>query len=183
MRMLDTAPCDVVQVLDCCFAATAVKSGRHDETKLLDHIHKETPEAAYRGKNEILASCGRDSETAAGRNSSMPLFAEVLGALASKRMPLSVYSWFHEVDSEVVRRNTQNSAQGTPRPRHPPNWYYSPSWKYFPKEIWPRSIILKPKPTTDIAESVGTSGYIYAKIKIEMGRPTGVSYHMDKDMR
>jgi hypothetical protein len=59
VNKLDTAPCDVVQILDCCYGATAIKSKVMDETKMLDHIHQKKPEAEYRGRNEILASCGR----------------------------------------------------------------------------------------------------------------------------
>ncbi|CZR55521.1 uncharacterized protein PAC_05409 [Phialocephala subalpina] len=184
VHKLDTAPCDVVQILDCCYGATAIKSKVMDETKMLDHIHQKTPESEYRGRNEILASCGRDNETAAGSSASMPLFAEVLHTLASKNLPLSIYSWFHEIDSEVVRRNTQNIPD-TQYPRWAQNWYYSPSWKCHPKEIWPRSIVLRPKSATGISESQSSSasGYIYAKIKIEQGRPADVSYYTEEGTR
>jgi hypothetical protein len=207
VKYLDRAPCNVLQILDCCYAATAVKGEAQDEQKL-DHepyqaiyaekngnnavfnlISKDTSETEYLGRNEILASTGRDNPTVSGRHASMYLFAEVLDELARQRAPFSVYSWFHEVDRQVVSKNSQYHRNNRHEERDDKpvqrDWYYTPFWKLHPKETWPRSIVLRPRAIeSPLNQSSSKTEYVYAKIKVENGRPTGVeSYATAEQMR
>lgn len=184
VRKLDAAPCDILQVLDCCFGGTATKSKVLQEANMLDHIHQATAVGDYQGTNEILASTGRDTEAPAGDFNSMRLFAEVLTQLAAEKEPISVYSWFYEVDSEAVRRNTRTLQTIQRNPRKAGKWWHGPSWKCHPKTLWPKSIILRPKSIVEPPRSQDSSdaGYVYAKIKIEHGRPTDVIYYTQKSM-
>jgi len=138
-------------------------------------------DATYKGRNEVLAACGRDTATGTGKNSSMPLFAEVLEQLAKQSLPISVHDWFHEVDSEVVRRNSiTRSLPGKATARE--NWYYSPSWKLHPRESWPRSIMLRPKTAPRPPAAAGRSTYhVYAKISVRDGKFADVAYALDRD--
>jgi len=177
VRELDAAPCDIVQILDCCYSATAIKS------KGIDAIHEETLEAEYCGKNEILASCWRDNPTAAGRNSAMPLFAKVLGTLASKNIPLSVYSWFHEVDSEVVMPKHSKFSEYT-KASIVSELVLQPILEMSPERNIAQEYYAKAEICNEGSEirSSSTSGYILAKIKIEHGRPIDIAYYVEEDM-
>lgn len=105
---LNVSPCDVLQVLDCCFAATATKGDNEKRTaELIGASNMTTQLAEFNGRNETLASCGRDYETWAGRLSSMPLFADVLSQFVpeGKSHPdfVTVDHWYHAIDSQVYK--------------------------------------------------------------------------------
>ncbi|ROW14850.1 hypothetical protein VPNG_03825 [Cytospora leucostoma] len=105
---LNKSPCDVLQILDCCHAATATKGDKIQETTQLIGASNETTQAVeFEGRNETLASCGRDVDTHAGTWSSMPLFARVLADFVpeNKLHPpfIQVDHWYHAIDSEVYK--------------------------------------------------------------------------------
>jgi hypothetical protein len=102
-RALDRAACDVLQILDCCYAATASKArgNKKDTGALLDSINSDAESSEYRGTNEYLASSSRDSVAHAGEYSSMRPFAKELRKLAEQGKPFTVEEWHHSIDSAI----------------------------------------------------------------------------------
>lgn len=103
---LNLARCDVVHILDCCYAAGGTK-GYGETTQAGEDFYQAANSATksdqVRGKNETLAACGRETRAPAGESSSMRLFANVLNELASERNDFSIDDWYHHIDAEVGR--------------------------------------------------------------------------------
>lgn len=103
---LNHARCDVVQILDCCYAAGGTK-GEGDKEEEISKINRaansDTKSEQYFGKNETLAACARESKAPVGEGSSTRLFAKVLDKLAAAETDFSIDDWYHHIDTEVSR--------------------------------------------------------------------------------
>ncbi|KAK6080206.1 tyrosine-protein phosphatase non-receptor type 6 [Seiridium cupressi] len=134
VRSLDAAPCDVLQILDCCFAGFGTKGdAENDDLKRdpLKHLSIESKE--FQGRNEILAACGRDTRTGAGENSSMKLFTQMFEKLASEQNSFTVHKWYHDIETEAGRRSSNRLRWSTPY------------WKMNPRADEPNGIRLTTK--------------------------------------
>ncbi|KAI4687811.1 uncharacterized protein J4E88_003402 [Alternaria novae-zelandiae] len=90
------ATCDVVQVLDCCYAGSAIK-------------------AAPQGRNEILAACDREVSTPCGSDSYMERFTAILLELIQEAKPFSLSTVQERIKIATDHRNVdieQQKAQG-----------------------------------------------------------------------
>ena len=185
-RVLDHAPCDVLQIIDCCFAATATKTrgNRQDADDLLDSLREDAETSEYRGTNEYLASSSRDNIAHAGKYSSMVPFADELRKLAKQGKPFTVQEWYHCIDTEIVERNAKSTANTSNSDDRETRGYSSPAYKLQPKERLGHSIILKPK-NSDLSQQQDSDaeGYVYARVKLVNGYETETVYFTKDQMR
>lgn len=134
---LNRGDCDVVQILDCCYAAGATKGESlvSQETfqaeKLAQAANAATDVPEFQGRNETLAACGRDTKTAAGEHSSMKLFASVLHDLAKKQAEFSIHEWYSHIDTVVGGQPTRQ--------------WCTPYHKMNPPDQSQKSIVLRTK--------------------------------------
>jgi len=91
---LDELPCDVAQILDCCFGGATAK-------------------AAVHGRNEILAAANSQEKTYTGRRSYLKVVNEVIGSLANEKRPFSLETLHNFVDTATRNHNTNGAT------RHP----------------------------------------------------------------
>jgi hypothetical protein len=89
--LLDAAPCDVAQILDCCYAGTAIKG----------HIL---------GRNEILAACDRHETTGVKVDAYIKRVTTALGALAQSAEAFSLWTLHESVQDETQRQNANRGA-------------------------------------------------------------------------
>lgn len=183
-RALDHAACDVLQILDCCFAATATKASRdkEDAEAILDSIHDDTESSEYRGINEYLASSSRDSEAHGGKYCSMGPFADQLRKLSQQEKAFTVQEWHHCIDSAIVESNAQSTATSNYRDRAR-RGYSSPAYKLHPKERLGNSIVLKPKNSDSQRQDLEAEGYVYARVKLVNGYVTETVYFTEDQMK
>jgi len=187
-RALDYAACDVLQILDCCFAATATKGRENKESAgaLLDSIHDDaTKSSEYRGTNEYLASSSRDNRSHCGEYSSMRPFANELRKLAEGGKPFTVQEWYYAIDTAVVESNEITTANTTRETnKRATRGYASPAHKIQPKERARHSIILKPKSSgLSQQQDPDAEGHVYAKVKLVNGEETARVYFTESQMR
>ena len=88
------ATCDVVQVLDCCYAGSAIK-------------------AAPQGRNEILAACDREVSTPCGSDSYMERFTAILLELIQEAKPFSLSTVQERIRIATDHRNVDIEQQKT----------------------------------------------------------------------
>lgn len=128
VQRLNVEECDVLQVLDCCYAGTGTKG--EAERQMLRYPCMETDQDQFRGRNEILASCGRDDSAPSGTFASMRIFASELESLARQNNCFSVDHWYHAIDSHVhvsmVKARKDRSEADAPR------WHATPYRKMNP---------------------------------------------------
>lgn len=105
--LLYEAPCDVAQILDCCYASNAIKTGPQ-------------------GRNEILAACERNVTTPTGEYSYIRRFTVALKQLVNEAIPFSLFTLHERIKAETQKRNgklpvykliPENSDSITLRPR------------------------------------------------------------------
>ncbi|KAK4444251.1 hypothetical protein QBC34DRAFT_187743 [Podospora aff. communis PSN243] len=97
-RNLDTAECDVAQILDCCHAATAAKA----------------PDD--RGRNEILAACVRENRTVAGPYCFSRTVTSALKRLAGEGKPFSFQDLYERVELDTRKINRSGITTTIPSP-------------------------------------------------------------------
>jgi hypothetical protein len=97
-RNLDTAECDVAQILDCCHAATAAKA----------------PDD--RGRNEILAACVRENRTIAGPYCFSRTVTSALKRLAGEGKPFSFQDLYERVELDTRKINRSGITTTIPSP-------------------------------------------------------------------
>jgi hypothetical protein len=186
-RALDHAACDVLQILDCCFAGTAAKTGRlekKDAGAILESIHDSTKSSEYGGINEYLASSSRDSEAHAGEFSSMRPFANELRRLAEQGKPFTVQEWHYCIDSAIVVSNAQSTANTSDNAIREIKGYSSPAYKLHPRELLSHSIVLKPKNSdSSQRQDLAAEGYVYARVKLVNGHETETVYFTASQIR
>jgi hypothetical protein len=185
-RDLDHAACDVLQILDCCFAATATKAcaNEEDAKALLEAIQDDAESSEYRGTNEYLASSSRDSKAHAGKYSSMGLFSTELRKLAVRGKTFTVESWYHDIDTAVVRSNEISTADPLSPRRRDKRGYSSPAHKIQPKERLEHSIIMQPKSLDSSRQrDLDAKGYVYARVNVVDGREAEIVYFTEDQMK
>lgn len=90
-NFLDLAPCDVAQILDCCFAGTAIKG-------------------TVLGRNEILAACDRNHPTPTKDDAYIKRVTLALEHLARKADAFSLETLHDTVRRETERQNEHRTA-------------------------------------------------------------------------
>lgn len=157
--LLDAAPCDVAQILDCCYAGTAIK-------------------ANILGRNEILAACDRHETTGVKIDAYIKRVTAALGALAQSVEAFSLSTLHESVQAETKRQNADRGA--TEQLPHP-------TYKLIGDT--PGSITLRPRTQVaadykrfvesnrrHVQESQDFLGYMYAKLPIRDRDPQ--SWHI-----
>jgi len=185
-RALDHAACDVLQILDCCFAATTAKAlgNIRDAGALLDSIHDDSGSSEYRGTNEYLASSSRASVARAGEYSSMRPFATELRKLAEQGKAFTVQEWHHCIDTFIVASNARSTANTSNFDNRCIRGYSSPAYKLHPKERLGHSIILKPKSSgSSQQQDLDAEGYVYARVRLVNGHETETLYFTESQMK
>lgn len=185
-RALNRAACDVLQILDCCYAATATKSsGSHKGTEdRLDSIHDGTANSEYRGTNEYLASSSRDSEAHGGIYYSMQPFAYELLKLTKQGKEFTVREWHHCIDTAIAASNKITTADPLSPSIRGKRRFSSPAHKIQPKERLEHSIILQPNGLDSSRQrDLDAEGYVYARVKVVDGRETETVYFTEDQMK
>jgi hypothetical protein len=185
-RALDRAACDVLQILDCCYAGTATKSsGSHKGTEdRLDSIHEGTANSEYRGTNEYLASSSRDSQAHGGIYYSMQPFADALLKLAKEGKEFTVREWHHCIDTAIAASNKITTADPLSSSIRGKRGFSSPTHKIQPKERLEHSIILQPNSLDSSRQrDLDAEGYVYARVKVVDGRETETVYFTEDQMK
>jgi hypothetical protein len=185
-RDLDRAACDVLQILDCCYAATATKSsGGHKDTEdRLGSIHDGTANSDYRGTNEYLSSSSRDSEAHGGNFISMQPFADELLKLARKGKEFTVREWHHCIDSAIFELNKITTADPLSPKLREERGFSSPIHKIQPKERLEHSIILQPNSLDSSRQrDLDAEGDVYAKVRVVDGREAEIVYFTEEQMK
>lgn len=149
-NLLDTSECDVAQILDCCYAATAAK-------------------AVTTSRNEILSACSREQTTFAGPASFTKIVISALKDLVKEGKPFSFQSLAQDVDSATARINDSRKLFD----RIP-----TPHYNTLDRSVPPNLIILQPRagglrtsPASN-QESLAQTGkpaaaYVYAEIAVD----------------
>jgi hypothetical protein len=185
-RALDRAACDALQILDCCFAATATKaSGSQRSTEeRLDSIHDGTANSEYCGTNEYLSSSSRDSPSHGGKYHSMQPFADELLKLARQGKEFTVREWHHSIDSAIFALNQITTADPLSPSSRSDRGFSSPAHKIQPKERLEHSIILQPNSLDSSRQrDLDAEGYVYARVKVVDGRETETVYFTEDQMK
>jgi hypothetical protein len=191
---LGRAACDVLQILDCCYAATATKASenkidtrahgnKEDTWALLESIDDDVECSGYRGTNEYLASSSRDGAHGGGFYPMQPFVDELL-KLAKRGKPFTVREWHHDIDTAVVRSNEISTADPlSPRLREK-RGYSSPAHTIQPKERLEHSVIMQPKSLDSSRQrDLDAEGYVYARVKVVDGRETETVYFTEEQMK
>lgn len=159
---LDEAPCDVAQILDCCYAGNAIKT-------------------KAQGRNEILAACGRDVTTPSGPNSYINGFTAVLTQIITEAKPFSLLTVHERIKAATKRRNDDIERQSPQTQRNDAvlEPISLPVYKLIPESS--DSITLRPKvlaisrehdhmPNDEASQDDdGLLGCAYAKLAIHKG--------------
>lgn len=185
-RELDAAACDVVQILDCCYAATGTKTrGVGNATDaMLGSLHNDTSRSDYVGINETLGSSSRDSEAATNEYASTPVFARILRSLAERKQAFTVREWHHDIDTWIKAENDKAMSIAGEFSNTTLPGFSSPFYKLHPKESLDHSIVLRPKTAgRPQPKGVGAEGYVYAMVKLIQGDETETTYFTEDKMR